>query len=542
MAVAVLAFFANLPNSPDFDIDEVFYAIAAQHISEFGSISWDSGPILVHPPLEFLLNAGWLHLVGNTHGSVPSIIDTLRNLNAILGVAIVGLVGVACRMWSTGVASSRRGQMLLLALALAATSPFLLRFGRVALIEPLAIAASLATVLLAYRMRRARTATYVAFVGAAIGLAVLTKAPSLFLVCAPLAASVLQRNWSGCRRNLGALAVGALVWSVFPLWAALQGSSDAFYDQQTVSISRLVGLLQVSGLNKLNGSPLAALVDTFEQYLGSYIVFGVGLLVLLWGLIVVMRRRSSATDEVAYLLGLGVMSYGFFGYSFLFGQANEQLSIYVVPASILLVVNSGRFLVRTHHGRGGVLVRMVTAAAVIAVALGAVAWFSAYWPSNDNATEQVSQYLARTMPACAPVNATGDPWHWRAAVRTAPITEYSSGPDAYAAGVRIFLLSDKDTEFRYGISNPELTDWVHKNGLMLIDVPSRTYRDISVWVVGTPESPPGASAPGCAALPVHVSRDASAGLFLWLLLVALTVTGAAGTLSALRRRGSRGIR
>ena len=35
-----------------------------QSIEQNGHIGWNNGPVFVHPPLSFLAQAGWLHLVG----------------------------------------------------------------------------------------------------------------------------------------------------------------------------------------------------------------------------------------------------------------------------------------------------------------------------------------------------------------------------------------------------------------------------------------------------------------------------------------------
>ena len=115
------------------------------------------------------------------------------------------------------------------------------------------------------------------------------------------------------------------------------------------------------------------------------------------------------------------------------------------------------------------------------------------------------------------VNATGDPFHWGATLRTNPITGFGSGPVALKNGVHVFLLSTKDTKFQYGASNPELTSWVMSHGREVFVRNSHTYEDISVWIVGTAAAPRGQSLPSCLAPLPGVADDARVGDFLGLL-------------------------
>ena len=77
-----------------------------------------------------------------------------------------------------------------------------------------------------------------------------------------------------------AVAVGGAIWSAFPIWAAVNGHSAAFWSQQSVSIQRLIGLLHTSGVTLPNGSPLTQFLRTFALYASGYASLLVGVLTL----------------------------------------------------------------------------------------------------------------------------------------------------------------------------------------------------------------------------------------------------------------------
>ena len=246
--LAAILYFTNLTESPDFDIDETFYASAGQHIGCTAQCpgtpirywfirrctSWRRRLVVDHRP------SSQQHLLGHPRGSLP---------RRALDVLIVALVGLCARAWSEGQSAAARGRLLVLSMLLTALNGFLLRFGRAVLIEPMAVCVGLATLLVSWHLRRTRSPIYVAVVGLFIGFSVLTE-PAIFIAGAPLVTAILSRNRTAVIRNAGALVVGGAVWSSFPLWAAVNGTWSSFYFQQTVSIRRLLGLLQLSGLTE----------------------------------------------------------------------------------------------------------------------------------------------------------------------------------------------------------------------------------------------------------------------------------------------------
>ena len=532
--ITSVLYLTNLPDNPDFDIDETFYATAGQHIGLHGSVSWDTHPVLVHPPLYFLTVGAWLSVTGHLHSSILSAIHAARYLDGVYDILIVALVGVCARSWSERQSPAARGRLVVVSMLLTALNGFLLRFGRAVLIEPMAVCVGLVTLLVAWHLRNSRSPVYIGVVGLFIGFSVLTKEPLIFIAGAPFVTALLSRSRTAVLRNAGALAVGGLVWSSFPIWAAINGTWSSFYFQQTVSIRRLLGLLQLSGLNRKGVSASTAFTDTLLQYVGGYLVFGLGSVALVAGLWQVLRRGPLMDDEGAVaVLGLGLISYVFLLYSVFIGQSNEQLSVYVVPASVLLAVGYRRFC---QWSWSGVLWPLASATCAAALVLGLTGWYLYFFTIRDNATQAVERYISTALPACVAVNSTGDPFHWGATLRTNPITGFGSGPVALSKGVHVFLLSTKDTKFQYGASSPELTSWVMAHGREVFLRKSHTYENISVWVVGQAVAPSGQSLPSCVEPLPGVATDARVDPFLGLLAADVALVGLALAVDGARQR------
>jgi len=497
LAVAAAVYLVNLGTALDFDLDEVMYAIAGQNVADAGSVSWGEQPTSVHPPLHFLLVGAWTLLLGSAHGSVVDALFDARYLGAALSVVAVALVGLLARRYT------RNGWMIAAAMVVAVVNGFLVRFGRTALIEPTAIVAGLTVVYLALRLRRSPSPIYIGVVGIVSGLALLIKEPLVFTVLVPVLAAALERDGAYLRRTCAAVLVAVLVWGTFPAWAVLNGAGAWWWSEHDTSIQRISGLLQVSGLNRPGVSSTGVFGDTFVTYASGYLTFGlgaIGLLVVAYRGGLFHRRRLRARH--ASLLAFGVLSYGFLAYCVLLGQANEQLTAYsAVPAVLLCVLAWGRRIPK-----------VVAAALAVIVLVGVAVWSGTVAVSRDDATSRMGRYLTATAP-CSPVNATGNALRWAPVLPRNHVEAYRDGGEALQAGVRLFLLSPKDSRMRYGTSSPELDSFVRAYGTLLQQYPSRRYERIELWSVPAP----GLAVRECGNARPPVSASASVPLFLLLL-------------------------
>ena len=121
--------------------------------------------------------------------------------------------------------------MALLALTLVATSPFLYCFSRLAILEPLLIALTLAALNMAVRLGESRPATWNSIlIGLLFTLMMLTKTTAVFLLPALVWAMVLPL-WADTKRLLRCLlAAGATSALTYGLWLALVIRSGLYPD------------------------------------------------------------------------------------------------------------------------------------------------------------------------------------------------------------------------------------------------------------------------------------------------------------------------
>ncbi len=501
MALAAVVYLVDLRGALDFDLDEVMYTLAGQNVAEAGSVSWGAEPVSVHPPLHFLLVGAWVLVTGTADGPLLDALHAARWLGALLSIATIGMVGLIARRLTAD------GRLVVAAMALALADGFLIRFGRTALIEPTAVLAGLVVIYLALRLRSAATPVYVAAAGLASGVALLVKEPLLFTVAVPVAAALLERDRVRLRRTAMALGVGILIWCLFPLWAVTGGAGAWWWSEHDTSLRRITGLLQVSGLNRPGVSSAGVFGDTFTTYASGYLIFAIGAAGLL--VLVYQGRRGFGTTP-AMLVAFGGLSYAFLGYCVLLGQANEQLTVYAAVPSVLL----------TALAWGSRPPRAVLAAGAVALLVGTATWTSTVVLSRDDATERMGAYLTATLP-CEPVNVTGNALRWAPVLPRNHAEAHRDGATAVQDGVRLFLLSPKDSRMRYGISSPELDTFVRARGSRIVEFPSRRYERIELWSV------PGASGTApCGNAPPAVSPHASAPRFLVLLGGLLVVVGA----------------
>ena len=203
VGVAAAGLGYNLFSSPDVLYDEAAYTWAAQQVAQGWHLTLDNQPFFVHPPLMFLLQAGWLRLTGQATAALPSAIRSARLLAASAGAADVLLIaGMGYRL--AGAAGPRQRRAITIVVAcLAAVDPVLTRYDRQNVIEPYALAAGLLTLHAAWHLADRGALRYVSVTGLLGGLTLLTNEIAFALVVVPLLAAILQRDWPLIRRSAG---------------------------------------------------------------------------------------------------------------------------------------------------------------------------------------------------------------------------------------------------------------------------------------------------------------------------------------------------
>jgi 4-amino-4-deoxy-L-arabinose transferase-like glycosyltransferase len=474
----------NIWAAPDTMYDEVSYVTAAQNVAQRGELTWDNAPIFVHPPLSFLAQAGWLRLLGLGAAPLQDAVVAARVFAAgtlVFAILLVGLLAA----YLTPKAGRGRGLLLVgLIVGLLACDPILLRYCRMAIIEPFALLAGLLTLCLAVWLRERPASVYVPAVGLATGLALLTKEITIFMVATPLVYALLERDGRLVRRSLGALVAGAAIWaSTFMLWPVKLGVWASFTDEKLLLFKRLLGLVQTTGWNRPGftfAEFLAAVAAAGTEYGPTYLVLAGGGLAMLY--LLLHRGGGPATWLLAWL----ITSYGFAAYMVAFGSLNEHLFTYLLPAAVtgtVLVTDAWlarRAAAREARGRASRMAVLPVALLIGLLAFSAFSWAHSYLPAGDGVFRSAAHLREQTAP-CSAVNGIGDAGKWAPLVPGHLVTEFATGPTALSHGVHLYFISGKDA--RVGNALPELPDWVRAHGTPLRSFPSVSYEGIELWEV-----------------------------------------------------------
>jgi hypothetical protein len=493
--VAAVALLYDVSNSPDVLYDEAAYTWAAQQVALSGHLTLDNQPLFVHPPLMFLFQAGWLRITGQAAAPLSSAIRTARLLAASAGVANVLLVAAFTYRLTSNATVQRRRALTGVVAVVTALDPVLVRYDRQDVIEPFALCLSLLALHAAWQLRDRSALAYVSVTGLLSGLALLTNEITIFLLVVPPLFALLERNRSLIGRSAAALGIAIGFLSLFPLWAVELGLAGSFVNIQTATLQRLIGLVQITGLNVPGVSLAGSLTRSITQYSSSYIVLAVGFAALIW----LWTRRN--TQNGTFLTAWLTASYASGSYIVAVGTLNEQFFVYLLPASIVGSVlfadamitgwqrRAGRARIHQSH-RPEIVPRLPLAIGTIGCAslviLSAASWLSNYSGASDGVT-LVDQLIGNALPACAAVNSSGDPQKYSYLLGGRAFVDFSVGAAALADGVHYFLLAPNDAVEQSRNMTPALASWIRDSGRQLASFPSQVYKTVQLWYV--PASP-----------------------------------------------------
>ncbi len=505
IVLALLAFGAvawRLDKAPDVFTDEILYTRAGIRVADEGTLVWDNGdPLFVHPPLYFLMEGAYLWLTADSAGAVQAAGDIFawvyqaRYLNALFaGLTAATLYLLGLRLRGSWLGLLLAGPFIL--------DPFGVRINRRAMLETLAMLLTLAgmAVLLTggERPRPARATA----VGLLLGLALLTKEITF---TAPLAVLLLG-VWKGreqgekgtgepedkgpdvlqvprLSRFLPVLVAG-LTYGLFPLWALTTGRWDLFVHVKSVSLARLLGLVQLSGWNRPGVSLADFVLRRLADYGSTYLLLGLGGAAVLW---LLLTQRH---DQAGRLLAVwGLVLYPFYAFITLVGTGNDQFFYLLLVPAILFV---GYATDRLWAATSGIGKATVVLGLALLLPYNAVRWWVAYGIGQDNGYRQLATYVREHLPADEPLNASGDAIKFEYFFPDRPVTDAATPEEARADGVRYFALAPRDTQSRYGRMTPELAGWIMAEGEQLFAVRGDSYGDIFLYRVDYPreQSPP----------------------------------------------------
>lgn len=520
----------RIDKAPDIHLDEVLYYHVAFNLATEGQFSWDMRPVLVHPPVYFLTQALFLHLVGLTHQFLP--FDgtyTVRLVNAFAGaITIAFLFRLIERLGGLRAA--------LLASAIFMLDPFVVRINRRNMLETMAEMWVVIGLYLFWRQRERLTTRNMLLIGTIFGLALLTKELMIFgLAVIPLF-TLLTGRWRDFKKAIAICGVALSIWCLYPFWAWSIGQGEKFFHNKTFNLRRLIGLVQVTGWNRPDVSFLDALQVHFVQYGTSYT------LILVGALLTTLLFFTWRNERGRFVLAWSGMMYAFSVYIIVAGTLNEFFFYYLMlpaiatvslmtirywdlwrgkaqtalsglsdqPAGVLMLTMSNgwpkwisvgsqvldRYLLRMSnsvqqlgqrlmHKRlmANSLLLFIILFGLVIQSYNSYRWVKLFGVGEDRALYELVQYVEQNLSPNIPLNSMfgqGDlmlsfmlPHHDFVSLREPKQINDSN--------VVYTMLSSKNLWGAYGAITPEYYEWVDKHGEVLFNTYGNTFWDVGLY-------------------------------------------------------------
>lgn len=556
LGIVLLGLFLNTfrtMEAIDLKSDESTYAIESVSLARVGMTRWNGGPFFVHPPLFFELEGLYYKLAGVGDGplftrligegytagvplmpadaqltgdSVQNAIRLGRYLNALYGgilAAIVFLLGSALLNRKVG----------LLAAALFMLDPYVLWRNHFNYLEGLTTILGVLALYLYYKATQ-RTGSSArlrgfAIAGVVLGLALLTKELALLFVAALFVHWILFRRTRPAEIVLP-LGIGFLMYMLFPLWAAINGEFQNWWDTRSWLLKRITGQIRDTGVatDRPGTSLLGTLGVNLPDYWPWFLLLGTAMLLAIAFLYLYFRRglRDSAGE---FLTACVIGTYGFFVIVRLVGGViNEHFFYYLMPTAALMPaymvfawprlraampgrtttvsrqqaelgapLRAGASLYGSTYdpeaptvqmpitggSRAGGRTMLVFLGILLALlAYDSIAWVARYGFSRDNSYISVDAELANTLPPGTAIVGRDllDLYLLpKQAVYTFSYLNFI-GRDADPANIRdraipYALLNDQSLQQRYGGANPLYYQWVYANASEVQKFNGRLY-------------------------------------------------------------------
>jgi 4-amino-4-deoxy-L-arabinose transferase-like glycosyltransferase len=400
VAGAVWLRFHHQSSSYELGIDELQYAFVGNSFAAGQGPELFGQPFFLHPPLFFVLLGS---LIGQPVAfvSVPFVVGlrwvelVFAGLNALLVVSIARRV----------VGPSRLGYpAALIAGALYALDPFVVRFDSRLLLEAPAMTATLAGLLAALlaveRAGRARV-IWLVVAGLMLGVAVTTKSTSALTTTLPMLLVFATGRVLRRREAAGVIALQISVYNSYVWWTAGTGRFTDWFDATLGGVFRAVGVRSETGFNA-PGAPsfVERVTANLSQFSPSYLLIAVAGGYLVMALYrdldagASRGRHAAGTDATAattrllvyWLVGVAASV----AYTFVFAEIEEQtFYLFAVPSTLVIAV------MITRAARRGPRVQVLMAALVTVLLAGSSAvWWNVHVRTTDDAYLEVAEFLA----------------------------------------------------------------------------------------------------------------------------------------------------
>jgi len=501
----------HLGRSFDLYYDELVYFQISDNVTRALHLTYDGkSPVYLHPPAFFAIEAAFLRLL-SPGGNVVHRIYDVRYVNAVLGglsAAALFVIGRCVAGWRAGSASA-----LLFAL-----DPFIIRINSRNLLQTSAIFFVLVGYcIIVYCVNRPHSWRCALGAGCAFGIALLANEPVAFITLLPLGVCLLL-NWAIPRRSALLIGVTAcMIYTVYPLGAAVNGTWKAFQDQKLTGVRRLVGLLRVSGFSRSHGPSFSAAVSAdVSQFATTYALIALGAIAT--GILLLYGRSATR------LIGVWAASgYFLLAYSIEFGTNEEQYFYYLIVLAILATVTGCALILRSRWLGDRARKAARVTAALLLVAL--VLWTGRVWvhihSTPDNGYERLSAYLEKNVPQHSRIAAT--------TITSAALFNYSNyvfnewdTPEEVKDNhARYAVISPQLIAKGYGEGTPELQSWLAHHARLVFVFKGPSYGALEFYRI-----PPNAvtTAPTIQRFVVVSGRAGRADRLVWATTGATRVT------------------
>ncbi len=522
----------RIDKAPDIFMDEIIYYRAAYNLATTGQLTWDINPILVHPPVQFLTQATFLHLTGLADHFYP-----------FTGTYVVRLVNVFAAAVTIGILFRMVERMCNLRAALITSlillmDPFVVRINRRNMLETMAEMWLVAGLYVFWNERDRLTWRSVLWIGSIFGLGILTKELVFFGYAVIPIFVILRGRWSDLKKVSSIAGVALFIWLLFPFWAWSLGQWDEFVANKAYNFDRLRGTVQVTGWNREGVSFLGALSVNLNQYGTSYA------LILLGVVATVLIFFTWHDERGRFIFAWSATTFVFFGYTIAFGTINDQFFYFLmVPIIVVIAVTATRWIdlltgkfmpenlrsgtpgindnsllilhypahpvgplrflkIIDHYlivvadwfaGKERWLVRQRTLAnslLIITITLGVALqsyngyrWVKLYVIDADNSLFQLTEFIKQTLPPGTTINSMFDTGELTLDLML-PEYDFVSlrrPREIQAKDVEYAILSSKNLWGRYGKITPDYYEWVLANGDLIFHTYGNSFWDVAVY-------------------------------------------------------------
>jgi hypothetical protein len=268
------------------------------------------------------------------------------------------------------------------------------------------------------------------------------------------------------------MTMAVCVYLPYPILVGLSGDGPAFVHTKLSGVSRLAGLIKITGWRPGGPSFVDAVMANLEQ-------FGTTYTLLLLGLVALGILLRSSEGEQRLLAFWTWSAYLLIAYCTAFGTLEEQFFYFLMVPVVLAVGVAGAVARRSI--RFARSIRFVEAAfSTIFVVWASFIWIRVHL-TPDNGYEEVRAYLRTSVPPGAHIGATTEPAEFLLDQYVTGVWRSVDDLDAHRA--QYVLLSSRQIATGYALGSPEMFEWVEHNGRVVFEFRGPTNGSLALYLL-----------------------------------------------------------